>query len=176
MWNKGTIFALTIGFTLPVFASETPSISAGFTLSGERSALKMVLNTINSAKRHIDLAAYSFTSKPIANALISAKKRGVTIRVMADKKSNSRRYTAVTYLANQGISVRLNEKYSIMHNKFIIVDGKTVETGSFNFSAAAAEKNAENVILIDSVPALAKTYETAFNHLWRESQVLAATY
>lgn len=165
-----------MGIVVPVFATETPSISAGFTLSGDHSALTMVLDTINSAKQHIDIAAYSFTSKPIAKALISAKERGVAIRVMADKKSNSGRYTAVTYLANQGIPVRLNEKYSIMHNKFIIVDGKTVETGSFNFSAAAAKSNAENVILIKSLPTLAKTYEIAFNQLWSESQSLAVSY
>lgn len=165
-----------MGFAVPIFAAEPPSISAGFTLSGEHTALSMVLDTIGSATQRIDIAAYSFTSKPIAEALLAAKQRGVAIRVMADKKSNSGRYTAVTYLANQDIPVRLNEKYSIMHNKFIIVDGNTVETGSFNYSAAAAEKNAENVILIKSVPSLAKTYETAFNQLWSESEPLAARY
>ncbi|EGY29577.1 hypothetical protein Rin_00004470 [Candidatus Regiella insecticola 5.15] len=56
------------------------------------------------------------------------------MRVVANKKSNGGKYTAATYLANHRVPVRLNDKYAIMHNKFMVVDSHSVETGSFNYT------------------------------------------
>ncbi|WP_454805771.1 phospholipase D-like domain-containing protein [Klebsiella pneumoniae] len=56
-----------------------------------------MLGAINNARQSIDVAAYSFTSKPGATALAGANRRGVAVRVVADEKANSDRYTAVTY-------------------------------------------------------------------------------
>ncbi|EJK5562221.1 phospholipase D family protein, partial [Salmonella enterica] len=95
-----------------------------------------------------------------AAALVSAKNRGVSVRVVADEKANNNKYTAVTYLANQGVPVRLDSQYAIMHNKFMVVDGNTVQTGSFNYTASAVSRNAENVLLIQAAPALAKNYRS----------------
>ncbi|MGP1925062.1 MAG: phospholipase D family protein [Arsenophonus sp. NEOnobi-MAG3] len=111
---------------------------------------------IEEAKISIDIAAYSFTSKPIALALVDAKQRGVNVSLVADKKSNSGKYTAVTYLGNHRIPVRLNDKYAIMHNKFMIVDGHSIETGSFNYTQSAAFRNAENVIYLRNRPDMQK--------------------
>lgn len=133
-------------------------LGQGETFSASQNALQLVLSTINSARLNIDVAAYSFTSKPVAAALAAAKNRGVAVRVVADEKSNNGKYTAVTFLANQGVPVRLNGRYAIMHNKFMVVDGNTVQTGSFNYTASAVSRNAENVLLIKEVPELAATY------------------
>jgi len=65
--------------------------------------------------------------------------------------------------ANQGIPVRADYQYAIMHNKFIVVDGQTVELGSFNFTAAAEDKNAENVIVLHD-SAVAQRYSQEWNH------------
>jgi phosphatidylserine/phosphatidylglycerophosphate/cardiolipin synthase-like enzyme len=46
---------------------------------------------------------------------------------------------------------------AIAHNKIIIVDEKIVLTGSFNFSKAAEERNAENLLIINN-PEIAKLY------------------
>jgi phosphatidylserine/phosphatidylglycerophosphate/cardiolipin synthase-like enzyme len=78
--------------------------------------------------------------------LLDAHKRGVEVQVVADKKGNSSQYTAVTFLSNQDVPMRLNGRYAIHHHKFMVIDGKHVETGSFNYSAAAADKNAENAL------------------------------
>lgn len=145
-------------------------LGQGETFSASQNALQLVLSTINSARLNIDVAAYSFTSKPVATALVAAKRRGVAVRVVADEKSNTGKYTAVTYLANQGVPVRHNGRYAIMHNKFMVVDGDTVQTGSFNYTASALSRNAENVLLIQEVPELAATYQGEFNRLWNESE------
>ena len=52
-------------------------------------------------------------------------------------------YPSATFLAKQGVPVRVDYRYAVMHDKFIVVDGETVELGSFNYTAAAERKNAE---------------------------------
>jgi phosphatidylserine/phosphatidylglycerophosphate/cardiolipin synthase-like enzyme len=87
-------------------------------------------------------------SPAIFNKFLNAKKRGIDVRVVVDKSNATARYTAATFLSHQGVPVRVDYQYSIMHDKFLLVDGETVETGSFNYAAAAESHNAENVIVL----------------------------
>lgn len=167
--RKNLLMALTLAIASPLPAMAAPSFEVGFSPATRHSASEVVLSAIEGARSSISVAAYSFTSKPVATALVAAKKRGVTVRVVADAKANSDRYTAVTFLANQGVPVRLNGRYAIMHNKFMVVDGDIVQTGSFNYTASAVSRNAENVLLIRDAPELAATYQGEFNRLWNES-------
>jgi phosphatidylserine/phosphatidylglycerophosphate/cardiolipin synthase-like enzyme len=174
--RKSFVLALAIILAAPAAVTATPVVSVGFSPSNGHSALQVVLSTITGARRSIDVAAYSFTSKPVAAALVAARKRGVSVRVVADEKANADQYTAVTFLANQGVTVRLNAKYAIMHNKFMVVDGNTVQTGSFNYTASAATRNAENALLIQNAPELAAMYSREFHRLWNESRPVKAKY
>ncbi|EKT1335109.1 phospholipase D family protein [Salmonella enterica] len=169
-------FVLAIVMAAPVVAAEKPTIAVGFSSSTGRNALQLILSGIEDAQRNIDVAAYSFTSKPVATALVAAQKRGVSIRVVADKKANSDKYTAVTFLANKGASVRLNGQYAAMHHKFMVIDGDMVQTGSFNYTASAVSRNAENALLIRNAPELAAKYQEEFNRLWNESAALPSRY
>lgn len=87
-------------------------------------------------------------------------------------KANQDKYTAVNFLANQGVAVRLNNRYAIMHNKYMVVDGHNVKTGSFNYTSSAAKRNAENVILLKNAPATAKAYQQDFERLYIEADIL----
>jgi len=115
-------------------------------------------------------------ANPYPPLSLEAHKRGVKVQVVADKKGNSSQYTAVTFLANQGVPVRLNGRYAIHHHKFMVIDGKHVETGSFNYSAAAVNKNAENVLVLRDVPELAAQYAAEWQRLWNEAEPLPAKY
>lgn len=170
------VFALTITMVAPVLAAQPPEIMVGFSPSDSHDAQNTVLSIINSARHSLDVAAYLFTSKPIAAALVNARQRGVSVRVVADQKANSDQYTAVTFLANHQVPVRLNGQYAIMHNKFIVADGLSVETGSFNYTASADKRNAENALLIRNAPELAAKYQQEFNRLWDESSPLKRHY
>lgn len=136
----------------------------------------LVLREITGARTSIDLAAYSFTSTSVAKALVDAHKRGVRVRAVLDKSQLSERYTGATFLANAGIEVRINSRYAIMHNKFMVLDGVAVQTGSFNYTKAAAEKNAENIVVIRNNDAVASAYAKEWQRLWNESEPLAARY
>lgn len=150
-----------------VFQASASKIEVGFSPGG--SALPLIIETIKSADKEILVAAYSFTSKPIALALVDAQKNGVSVKVVADAKANQDQYTAVTYLKNHAVPVRLSRQYAIMHNKFIVVDGKTVQSGSYNYSSSAATRNAENVMVVRDAPDVAAAYRGEFSRLWAES-------
>lgn len=155
-------------------AHSSPSVKVGF--SPSKTAMQNVLEVVNNAKNTLDVEAYSFTSKAVATALISAQKRGVKVRVIADAKANKIQYSAVTYLANHHIAVRLNDRYAIMHNKVMIADGHTVQTGSMNYTASADTRNAENSIVLRDMPKVAAQYQIEFNRLWEESTPLSPRY
>jgi phosphatidylserine/phosphatidylglycerophosphate/cardiolipin synthase-like enzyme len=138
-------------------------------------ATDLVVKTIGQAHASIRVAAYSFTSKPIAEALVKAKKSGIDVRVVVDKSNATARYTVATFLANQRVLVRVDYRYAMMHDKFIVVDGLAVETGSFNFTAAAEAKNAENVLVLHD-PAVAQRYGLEWERLWGESEEMKGRY
>jgi phosphatidylserine/phosphatidylglycerophosphate/cardiolipin synthase-like enzyme len=159
--------------------------AAGFievAFSPNEGAQELVLKTINSAHRDIRMLAYSFTSAPVVEALLNAKHRGVDIKVVADEKSNiaedrsGRARAALSALVNAGVDVRTIRVYPIHHDKIIIVDGDTVELGSFNYSDAAAHKNSENVLVNWNNPQLASVYLKHFSRNYSQSSLYVTRY
>jgi phosphatidylserine/phosphatidylglycerophosphate/cardiolipin synthase-like enzyme len=106
------------------------------------------VKALSEAKRTILVQAYSFTSAPIAKALLDAHKRGVQVQVILDKSQRTEKYSSADFLANQGVSTMIDANHAIAYNKVMVIDGETVLTGSFNFTKAAQDKNAENVVII----------------------------
>ncbi len=101
--------------------------------------------------------AYGFTHPKILDALSRVKKRGGTVRVILDASNEQARYTGATFMQNHGIPVLIDYAPRIAHSKVLILDEKTVITGSFNFTKSA-EKNAENLIAIIDNPPIALLY------------------
>lgn len=123
----------------------------------------MIVEAIAQARRQILVQAYTFTHRAIAEALVSAHKRGVDVRVIADLEQASRVETSrVDWLAEQGIATYLDGQHSAAHNKTMVIDAGLAEavviTGSFNFTHAAQYRNAENLLLLRDNPALAELY------------------
>ncbi len=84
------------------------------------------------------------------------------MEAILDKSQRKERYTAATFLVNAGIPTFIDDKHAIAHNKIMIIDRETVITGSFNFTKAAEEKNAENLLIIKDKE-LAKVYIDNWN-------------
>ncbi|MCL2124252.1 MAG: phospholipase D-like domain-containing protein, partial [Desulfovibrionaceae bacterium] len=137
--------------------------------------MQLVPDIINSAKHSIHVATYTLTSKPIAEALRNAHKRGVDVKVVAKQKEDKGKYAAVAYLANQGVPVRLNSNYAVRQNTFLIVDGRHIQAGSAGNSAAAVDKNAENALIVQDAADLAPLYETEWWRLWDEGVAVKPT-
>jgi phosphatidylserine/phosphatidylglycerophosphate/cardiolipin synthase-like enzyme len=158
-------FSFLVAFALSssAFASTFPAnthYDVCFTPGGECTTL--IVSEINKAKKSVYLQAYSFTSQPIASAVVAALHRGVSVEVILDKSQvRNNQYSAATFLLNQQIPTWIDDVPAIAHNKVIIIDGATIITGSFNFTKAAQYKNAENVLVIHD-PQLAASYMQNF--------------
>jgi phosphatidylserine/phosphatidylglycerophosphate/cardiolipin synthase-like enzyme len=126
--------------------AQPPTVEVYFSPKG--GCTEAVTRELDNAKRTILVQAYSFTSARIAKALVEAHKRGVDIRVILDKSQRSERYSSADFVAHAGIPTFIDAKHAIAHNKIMVIDGETVLTGSFNFTKAAEEKNAENLLVI----------------------------
>lgn len=83
------------------------------------------------------------------NAL-DAHKRGVNVSVVLDKSQRSQKYSSADFTAHAGIPTFIDPAHAIAHNKVMVLDKETVITGSFNFTKAAEEKNAENLLILRS--------------------------
>ncbi len=86
----------------------------------------------------------------MVRALLNAKRRGVDVRVVLDANGNRSKASvaAINLLVNAGIPTRTIDVYAIHHDKYAVVDEFTVQTGSFNYSKAAAKSNSENVLVV----------------------------
>ena len=79
------------------------------------------------------------------------------MQVILDKSQRSEKYSSADFVAHAGIETLIDAKHAIAHNKIMVIDGAVVITGSFNFTKAAEEKNAENLLIIQDT-ALAARY------------------
>lgn len=144
-----------LGYSLDLVLPKDTPVEVCFSPKG--GCTEAIIKEIEQAKTEVLVQAYSFTSAPIAKALLDAHKRGVTVQVILDKSQRTQKYSSATFLTNAGILTFIDDKHAIAHNKIMIIDRETVITGSFNFTKAAEEKNAENVLVIPSHD-LAKRY------------------
>jgi phosphatidylserine/phosphatidylglycerophosphate/cardiolipin synthase-like enzyme len=117
---------------------------------------------------------YYFTSREIANELIRAKNRKVMVRIVLDQGQETKSYSKSRYLIKEGFEVRYHIGPGIMHNKFALIDGKELLTGSFNWTATANEKNEENLLILTDKD-LIKKYEERFEYLWQSSRAGAVS-
>ncbi|WMD22939.1 phospholipase D family protein [Achromobacter seleniivolatilans] len=163
-----TIRSIVLAALLGVssISSAEPSVQVGF--SPEGSARTLVLETIGSAKHSVQMLAYAFQAPDVMQALVAAKHRGVDVRVVVDKKRNQGKTskTAMDYVTANGVELRTNDHFHLHHDKTIIVDGSTVETGSFNFAASAETANSENVVVIRDMPEVARQYLDHWQSRW----------
>lgn len=162
------------GFSEPHAFEPGATWDCGF--SPEGGANPRVIRAINEVRPRagndstILVAAYAFTSLPIARALIAAHQRGVKVAVVADATENQKPASKVRMLSESGIPVRIDNRLKMLHDKFMVLDGTAVQTGSFNYTkAAASNEHAENVCVFRQSPRMAATFTGAWQRLWSES-------
>ena len=143
---------LTLSLPLCLKGSETPEVF----FSPNGGCTEAVVTELSSARSSVRVQAYSFTSAPIAAALVSAHKRGVAVVVILDKSQRSEKYSSADFLSRAGVPTFIDAKHAIAHNKVMVIDGAVVITGSFNFTKAAEERNAENLLILRDADLAAK--------------------
>lgn len=127
---------------------------------------------IDAAQESIDAVTFTFSSKPIADAIIRAYKRGVKVRFLEDMRMGKDSAMA-KYIFTNGVPYKWmqgRDDKGAMHNKFIIYDGKILSTGSFNFTTNASVNSFENVIFISDQKAI-KAYQSKFDWFYSQATV-----
>jgi phosphatidylserine/phosphatidylglycerophosphate/cardiolipin synthase-like enzyme len=119
-------------YTKDLTLNNAPPTQVYFSPNG--GCTEAIVKEITNAKSEILVQAYSFTSAPIAKALVDAHKRGVKVEAILDKSQRSEKYTSATFLADSRIPTFIDARHAIAHNKIMIIDQETVITGSFNFT------------------------------------------
>ena len=140
--------------------NEPQKLNVCFTPGGK--CTDLIVHEIGKAKHSIKMQTYSFTSHPIAEALVEASKRGVKVEALIDRTLLKNPHSVLPLLKANRIRFKVDRVPGIAHNKVIILDNDSVITGSFNFTKAAQERNSENVVLIKD-PLMVKYYLENWN-------------
>jgi phosphatidylserine/phosphatidylglycerophosphate/cardiolipin synthase-like enzyme len=104
---------------IEVDIDHAPRIEVFF--SPNNGSTDAIVREIERARSEILVQAYSFTSEPIAKALLKAHKRGINVSVILDKSQKTQKYSSVTFFANAGIPTYIDARHAIAHNKIIII-------------------------------------------------------
>jgi phosphatidylserine/phosphatidylglycerophosphate/cardiolipin synthase-like enzyme len=151
-------------------------VQVGF--SPEGSAEALVLDVIHKAQKQVLLMGYSFSSPSVVKAQVASRDRGLDVRIVLDAQGNEGKGSraAMNLIVNAGIPLRTDSAFKIQHDKVIITDGQNVQTGSFNYSTAAARSNSENVLVLWGSPEVAKVYAEHWQSRWDKGQPYQSGY
>lgn len=157
----------------PLVLPASGTVQAAFTPGDD--AGKLIAEVIHNAHREILVQTFSFTHGKIAEALIAAKRRGVDVKVIADKEQIHRiRTSLISKMAAEGVPVFTDSEHASAHNKVMVIDAGSPEatliTGSFNFTQAAQYRNAENVLVIRNNTPLTDLYLKNWRHHYEHSR------
>lgn len=163
MKRVAVFILLGLALFCPALARDLPACPVAVYFSPHGGCTEAVVAEIDRAAQVIHVQAYSFTSRPIADALIRAHQRGIDVRVILDKGQRGDKGQGA-FVAAAGVTVLFDPVHAIAHNKVMVIDGHRVITGSFNFTSAAEKSNAENLVVMDSVEAAAFYLENWTTH------------
>jgi len=125
---------------------------------------RVLLALIDEASTTIDVALYSFTDNDLGDALVAAYRRGVQVRIILDDGQEEARGGEYIKLTDAGMCVYVEHVEGLMHHKFMVIDGRLVVTGSYNWSAAADDSNFENIVVLEC-PELASVFTQEFERI-----------
>ena len=124
-----------------------------------------VLGYINNAKKYIYMPVFVITHKPLEDALLKAKERGVDVKLIVDATNVYATKSSVQTLRAAGVQVKVENYAGKLHSKSIIIDDEFILAGSMNFSRSGESRNDENMLIIQN-PRLAVFYRDFFKYLW----------
>ncbi|NXJ80928.1 PLD6 hydrolase, partial [Trogon melanurus] len=130
-------------------------------------SLSRLLRRLLSARRSLELCLFAFSSPQLGRAVRLLHRRGVRVRVVTDAQYMGLRGSQIGLLRLAGIQVRHDQENGFMHHKFAIVDGRTLITGSLNWTTDAIQNNRENVLVAEDAEYV-KPFLDEFERIWEE--------
>jgi len=114
------------------------------------------------------ICVFTISDDRLSDAIQRAHRNGLTVRVLSDNDKMDDRGNDIERLAASGVDVRIDRSPEHMHHKFMVVDGQTVLTGSYNWTRSAETRNEENLVVLDD-PFLAGRFTKEFDRIWNIS-------
>jgi len=166
---------LLILITCTAFGAKVPTNDAAVPLpqdletcfSPDEACDVKLWKLIQSTKKSLDVAVFDVTHPKIIHEILVASKK-VPTRILVDRRQSKGKHSLVSTLLKANANVRFGKQRGLMHNKFVIVDGAMIQTGSFNYTMGATEKNNENQIYIAN-PAVIARYQARFDEIWEKA-------
>lgn len=137
--------------------------------SPQDGAERYVVQRLLDAEKSIEFMTFAFTSDPIGDAIRTRENAGVLVRGVFERRNTEATGSEYTRLRRAGAEVLTDGNCYTMHHKVIIIDGRIVITGSYNFTSRADRTNTENLLIIDD-PVLAKAYQQEFRRVFAQAQ------
>ncbi len=156
-------------FASPTYAGQQVEALISVCFTPAEQCESQIVDAIDRAQSSIRVQAYGFTAFPIIHALQRAAGRGVEVLAILDK-TNERKYSGATLLDAAGIPVWIDFEPAIAHNKIMVIDEHLTIGGSYNYTAAAQKRNAENVTFTDS-PEIARQFIANWDSRLKASRV-----
>jgi mitochondrial cardiolipin hydrolase len=128
---------------------------------------RKLLDLCVSARSSLDISVFTISDNRLSDAIISAHKRGIAVRVITDDEKMADAGSDIDLLQRAGVAVRTDKSSAHMHHKFALVDRHSLVNGSFNWTRSASDYNQEN-ILVTNEPLLVAAYLEEFESLWLE--------
>ena len=115
------------------------------------SATAAIIRHLDTADRTIFIAMYGLSHPDLIDALVAAKTRGVDVAIKTDKlqSAGQAQSAAIARLEEVGITVEVSMQSRLLHDKFAVIDERSVITGSFNWTQSAENRNRENLVILD---------------------------
>ena len=163
--SEPTVEPQVVGATWYSLYFTNPEGASASTLRGGPDA--KLAAAMDAAAESIDVAAQEIDLWSIRDALIRAHERGLKVRVVTESEYVSN--PEMQALALAGIPLRGDERQPLMHNKFVVIDGQEVWTGSMNLTVNGAYRNNNNLLRIESAT-LAQHYTEEFEEMFIEDR------
>ncbi len=155
-------------------ATPYPQVRIGSTrievyFSPQDGVAKHVLQRLAAAKRSISFMTFSYTEDTISDAMIAKVEAGLTMRGVFESQNARGTGADFNRLKQGGVDVLEDGNCYILHHKVIVIDERTVITGSYNFTGSAEKDNDENLVIVDD-SALARAYLDEFQRVYAQAE------
>ena len=143
------------------------AVSSEAHFSPGNSCRSRIRSLLRQSRSSADICVFTITDNEISDIIAETHHRGVRVRIITDDDKSGDTGSDVERLAEIGIEVRIDRSPYHMHHKFALFDDSILLCGSYNWTRSAAEKNEENIIVMNDTN-LVKSFKTAFAELWAE--------
>lgn len=123
-----------------------------------------IVATIGQSQRSVRFLAFSFTSDPIAQAMLDRRANGVALSGIFETTGSDTAFSEYGKLKKAGVEVYTDGNPYVMHHKVIIIDERIVIFGSFNFSDNANTQNDENLLIVEN-PEIARAFLAEYDRI-----------